>query len=187
MILVFWRNIVYLYPILGGNTAALVHPPGKRNGMADRNEKVMAEVEQRLQRAPDISSRELYEKAQEMDSSIGDLTLRQFNASYVLPFKRKRAARRKSGGSKKKAASTRASSSSTPRGRKRSRSASAGGGGSASSGATSESRGGADRERIRGVLLDFAGDVAEADSKTDFVGVLRKMDRYIDQIEKAAG
>jgi hypothetical protein len=37
------------------------------------------------------------------------------------------------------------------------------------------------------VLLDFAGDVAEADSKTDFVGVLRKMDRYIDQIEKAAG
>ncbi len=114
-----------------------------------------------------------------MDSSVGDLSLRQFNASYVLPFKRKRAANRKGGGSKKKAASTRSASSSAPR--RRGRSASTGGGASSGSG------GGADRERIRGVLLDFAGDVAEADSKTDFVGVLRKMDRYIDQIEKAAG
>lgn len=150
--------------------------------MADRNQQVMTEVEQRLQRAPNTSSRDLYEMAQEMDPSIGDLTLRQFNASYVLPYKRKRAARRKGRGSKKSAAPSRSSSSSTtPRRRGKAASGKRSGGDGGGRG------GGADRERIRGVLLDFAGDVAEAESRSEFVGVLRKMDRYIDQIEKAAG
>lgn len=57
--------------------------------MADRDEKVMQMVERRVKKNPDVSNQELYEKATELNSEIGKLTLRQFHARYPLQVKRK--------------------------------------------------------------------------------------------------
>lgn len=60
--------------------------------MAETNEKVMDMVRQTIMKTPDIGTNELYKKAQKVDSSIGELTLRQFHARYPLQVKRKMAA-----------------------------------------------------------------------------------------------
>ncbi len=60
--------------------------------MAETNEKVMDMVRQAILKQPDIATDELYKKAQKVDSSIRELTLRQFHARYPLQVKRKMAA-----------------------------------------------------------------------------------------------
>lgn len=56
--------------------------------MAETNQKVMDMVRDQLQKNPDIATSELYEKAQKLDSSVKQLTLRQFHARYPLQVKR---------------------------------------------------------------------------------------------------
>lgn len=60
--------------------------------MAETSEKVMDMVRQAIQKKPDVATDELYKRAQKVDASIGDLTLRQFHARYPLQVKRKVAA-----------------------------------------------------------------------------------------------
>lgn len=73
--------------------------------MAETNEKVMSMVDQEIRKNSDITTRELYEKAQKVDGDIANLTIRQFNARYPLQVRRKlapprpRRRRRKKGGS----------------------------------------------------------------------------------------
>lgn len=57
--------------------------------MAATNEKVMSMVDQEIRKNSDITTRELYEKAQKVDSDIANLTIRQFNARYPLQVRRK--------------------------------------------------------------------------------------------------
>ena len=56
--------------------------------MAEANPKVMEMIEAELKKDPDISNPELFEKATSMDSSVGELSPRQFNAMYPLQVKR---------------------------------------------------------------------------------------------------
>lgn len=61
--------------------------------MAETKEKVMEMVRAELDKNPDAETAKLYEKAQKVDKSVKDLTLRQFHARYPLQVKRKKAAK----------------------------------------------------------------------------------------------
>jgi hypothetical protein len=56
--------------------------------MSDVSERIKNMVRRTLAGAPETSNQELYDKAVEMEPSIADLTLRQFNARYPLQVRR---------------------------------------------------------------------------------------------------
>ena len=63
--------------------------------MAQRNEKVFDRVRQELANNPNLGSKELYDLAQGVEKSIGQDSLQQFHARYVLPVKRERGGKSK--------------------------------------------------------------------------------------------
>ena len=118
-------------------------------------------VRQELDQNPDAENKELYEKATKVDSSIEDLTLRQFHARYPLQVKRQKAQKKSGGKGRKK------TSSSSRRKRK---------GGRAS----------VDREKVRATLLQFAKDVSSAEGQAStLIDVLESVDDYVEQVVKA--
>ncbi len=142
--------------------------------MAETNPEVMAMIKDELQKNPDISNQELFEKAQSVDPDIAKLSARQFNARYPLQVKRtvapkkktttRRTARGRTRGETRTAAARRAPA--TPRLSK----------------APTDSR-----DKVRAVLLELARDVAAAEGKGDVVDVIMSIDRYVDRVVKAAG
>jgi hypothetical protein len=152
--------------------------------MAERNEQLLEWVRQELDRQPDLGSGKLFEMARERDDSLADSTLPQFHARYVLPIKRERAAERgggtaKEGGGKarrrtarkpKRGAQAAAVEAEAPKPR---RSRTTGKRGAAGDGS---------RESIRAVFLEFAREFAEADSRTQIVQVLSRVDEYVDRV-----
>lgn len=128
--------------------------------MADRDPEVMAAVEKELKKNPDASVDELLEVATKVNSSMADLTKRQFHARYPLQVKRKlnppkaqparrRAPRKKT---KEKAAS--------PSGH---------------------------RDEVRQIFLRFATDLAAAEERKAVVRVVAGVDSYVDQILETVG
>lgn len=132
--------------------------------MADASEKVMKMVRKELKKNPDAENKDLYEKAQEVDDSIADLSLRQFHARYPLQVKRQLAQKR---GGKKKRKKKKKSRGKSRGGRK--------GGGS----------GGPDREAVRATLLQFAKDVSSAEGKAEMIDLLTGVDEYVDRVVDA--
>jgi hypothetical protein len=143
--------------------------------MADRSAKVQDRIREELAKNPGATTGELQAAARSIDASVAGLSLRQFNAGYVLPLKRKNAAgskkpkaaapvRRKGGRQKQAAAAPK------PAGRAR-----------RTSPAPAPAPVG-DRERARAALLQFAKDFSAAESRPAIVGVLSNLDRYVDQI-----
>lgn len=133
--------------------------------MADANPKVMDMIRGELEKNPDVSNSELLEKAKQIDKSVGQLTARQFNATYPLQVKRAMKPQRKRA-TRKKAPKTTARAASRSGGKP----------------ARNDSR-----DRVRNVLLDLAKDVANAEGKGDVVEVVAGIDRYVDRAIKAAG
>lgn len=131
--------------------------------MVDIKDNVMKMVRRELDKNPDVENRQLYEKANKIDDSIGDLTLRQFHARYPLQVKRQKA--QKAGGRKKKAKSRKRAASR----RKRS---------GAGAGAV-------DRDRIRATLIRFAKEVSAASGKTEMIDLITNVDEYVDDVVKA--
>lgn len=130
--------------------------------MADASEKVMEMVRKELKKNPDAENKDLYEKAQEVDDSIADLSLRQFHARYPLQVKRQLAQKR---GGKKKGKKKKKSRGQARGGRK-------GGGGP-------------DREAVRATLLQFAKDVSSAEGKAEMIDLLTGVDEYVDRVVDA--
>lgn len=124
-------------------------------------DKVMQFVEEQVKKDPRVSSTELYEQAKKLDSSIGKLTVRQFHAKYPLVAKRKLAP--------KKPRKTKAKKKRTSKAKAR----------------TADGK--VDREAVRKVLLQFAKDLATADSQAGTIDVLAGLDKYVEKIEKASG
>lgn len=123
--------------------------------MADKSEQVMEMVRDKLQKNPGIATQELYDQAQKIDKSIGDLTLRQFHARFPLQVKRQMAPKRTTARRGKR------------RGRGRKKAAEV------------------DRAALRDSLLGFAKDLTAAQSKpAEMVDVLANLDKYVDQIVK---
>lgn len=134
--------------------------------MAERNPQVMEMVAKELEKDPEARADALFEKAREIDPSIGDLSLRQFHARYPLPLKRKRSA----GKGRKRRARTRGKAA-APQVRK----------------STPARPKGAPRDEVRRVFLEFASDLARAESRASIVDVLAKVDEYVDRAIERAG
>lgn len=119
------------------------------------NEKVMAMVAEELEKNPNITTKELRQKAEKIDKDIAKLSDRQFHARYPLQIKRRMASSRP-----RRTAPAR-------RGRNRVQADAA------------------DRNAIRSVLLDFARAVAAAEGKADVVDVIGGVDKYVERVVKA--
>jgi len=171
--------------------------------MAQRNEQVLDRVRQELDRQPELGSRQLFEIAKEMEPAMEENSLAQFHARYVLPIKREHAVKRaeKQGGgapSGKKAASKKQTKQPDPQPPKKASSRSKKSGDTAEApsagqaqpaaaarGGESAEQSSAGREQVRVVLMEFALEVAQAESRTDIVEVLRKVDGYVDKVLQA--
>lgn len=127
--------------------------------MADINDDLMAFVEAELKKDPDISSKDLFEKAKESHEAARGLTIREFHARYPLQVKRRQALA--SGGSRRRKSKSRR----TRRSRKNHTAA---------------------RDAVREVLLGFASDLSAAEARKDLVKVLSKVDTYVDKVLEAA-
>ena len=130
--------------------------------MAESSDKLMAFVEAEMKKVPDISSKDLFEKAKAAVPAARDLTVRQFHARYPLQVKRK---------------ASLAAQKNRPRRRKVVR--------RPRSPASSPSSNG-QREAVRTALLKFATDLSAAEQRKDLVKVLANVDTYVDQVLKAA-
>lgn len=143
--------------------------------MATRNEEVFQRMRRELEQSPAPGSRELYALAQELDPSIAQDSMRQFHARYVLPIMREQA--RERGGATPRRTRVRRTREPerAPAARRSPRSAPA---------PSAPAR--QDRDQIRAVLLEFARDFADADSRTEIVGVLSRIDEYVEKIAGTA-
>lgn len=141
---------------------------------AKTDDKVMSVVEKELEKNPDASVDELYEKAKKASPSVSKLTKRQFNARYPLQVKRRKSRKGSTSSrkkAKKKAKTDRRSRKTTP---KRTRRA-------GTAGAT-----GTGREAVRETFMRFASDMASAEERKDLVRFLAGIDGYVDEVLKAA-
>jgi len=128
--------------------------------MPEVDERVMKFVEEALKKNPQIQLQDLYERTVKFDRAMGKLSKRQFNARYPLQVKRRRALKAKARSGKKGGGS---SSRSKPRGAP----------------ATPPDY---SRDAVRGVLLQFATDIAAAEERKDLVKVLAGVDQYVDLV-----
>ena len=137
---------------------------------ARTGDKVMALVEKHLAKNPKVSNADLFERAKKVDAAVGKLSLRQFHAKYPLQVKRRRAPKKRPAARRRPAARPRpAARSRRPRApRKPVVSA-------------------ANRDAVRKSLLKFAKDVSAATNKTETIDILANVDKYVDEIMKAAG
>jgi hypothetical protein len=144
--------------------------------MAQRNQKVYERVRQELGKDPKLGSRELYAVAQSVDKAISGDSLQQFHARYVLPVKREQAAGARGG-------APAARKPGRPR-RAKAAAATATTGGEATARAPRRRRrsAGSDRAQIRAVLLQFAQELTDAESRSSLVQVLGRVDSYVDKI-----
>lgn len=131
--------------------------------MARNEERVMQFVKAELERDPEVTTSELFEKAKKVDAGLSELSLRQFNARFPLQIKRKKsmAASRKGGKSRSRA--------------------------STSSGVDRRRANQSRRDALREVFLRFASNLASAEERKDVVRVLAGVDAYVDEGLKAAG
>lgn len=126
--------------------------------MAEIDAKVMQAVEKALKKNPDATVDELLEVAKKVNSSITELTKRQFHARYPLQVKRKlNPPKRRAKAAKKKRKS---------RGRKR------------------EKSGETPRDQVREIFLRFASDLAAAEERKAVVRVVAGVDKYVDEVLK---
>lgn len=139
--------------------------------MPERNQKVQDRLREELARNPGAGTKELQDVARGVDASVGELSLRQFNAGYVLPLKRsgRRPAKKAktAGGGKTRGRKRSAPEAPKPQARPRGR----------QSAPPAD-----DRERARSALLDFAREFSEAESRAAIVAVMSDIDRYVDRI-----
>ena len=164
--------------------------------MPEHNAEVQSKVQETLEGTPGVTVRELYEMAQSMDPSLSELSLRQFNGSYVLPLKRARA---RAEGTPKSGRSRRGKRAEKAGGRGRGRKTAQGQEATAAEpspprrrspraqqGSEPAAAQGAGKEEVRGVLLEFARDLTAAESALEIIEVMGKLDGYAERILEAA-
>ncbi len=142
--------------------------------MADVNPKVLAMVRREIGKNPAVTNDALKKKAAAIDSSVRKLTRRQFHGTYRLTASRALAS---SGNARRRPTAAGTGKRGATAGTRRPRKAapvSAGTG-----------HGNADRAAVRATLLELVAEVAKAESRTDIIGVLGSLDRYVDRILSA--
>jgi hypothetical protein len=142
------------------------------------SDRIMDMVRHELVENPDVENTVLYEKATLIDpEGMTGVDRRQFNARYPLQVKR-----REMGPRPKKPPGP-------PKARRRPRRAAAGADGAGAAAPVGVDAAGSlsvlrtlAREGVRDVLLRFAQDLANAESRGELVGVVASVDQYVDQI-----
>jgi len=128
--------------------------------MADMDPKVLSAVEEALKKDPKASVDDLFEMAKGISPNVADLTKRQFHARYPLQVKRKLSPPKPRKPKLPKAAARRRRTASMEA---------------------------PARDAIRATLLRFASDLTAAEARKDLVRVIAGVDRYVDEVLKAAG
>jgi hypothetical protein len=139
------------------------------------NEKVLAMVRREVEKNPAVTNDTLLNKAVAIDRSVRKLSRQQFHGTYRLTAARALAPNRR----RRRTARTGSkgpSGDGATKGRERSPAPS----GSAPQAAD------ADRAAVRATLLEFAGEIARAESKADIIAVLSSVDRYVERVVAAA-
>jgi len=129
--------------------------------VAQSDEKLMAFVRSEMEKNPEISTTDLFEKAKASVAAAKELTMRQFHARYPLQVKRQ--ASLAAGGGK----------------RRRRRAA-------RRKGKDAAKAGNAARDAVRGALLKFASDLTAAEERKDLVHVVVHPGQDLHQVLKAA-
>lgn len=142
--------------------------------MPQPNEKVLAMVRREVERDPGVSNAVLAAKAAAIDRSVRKLSKLQFHGTYRLTVARELAAAGRGRAPASAAKKARRGRAATKRSSK--------GPPAMSSAANFDG----ERSAVRAALLEFAGVVAQADSKSDVVRVLSTIDRYVDRVVAAA-
>lgn len=151
--------------------------------MPERNQKVYDRVRQELGKNTNLGSRDLYEIAKKVDESIGGDTLQQFHARYVLPLRREQAGR--AGGASPRAAGSAATAKKTRRGggrRKAAETARPVKQRRVSKALRSAQAAMQERQKARNVLLRFAQEFATAETKSEIIKVMGRLDDYVEQL-----
>jgi hypothetical protein len=163
--------------------------------MAEVNTRVMDMVRRELEKNRSVANEDLFTKAKKIDPSLSRLDIRQFHAKYPLQVKRALSGGRRGGrpagtGARKRgrppgktaaaapAKAARKTGTGRPRGRPRKTAIAAAPPGIAATGSG--------RDAVRGLLLQFARQVAGADGKADVVDVLTSLDGWVDRMMSAA-
>lgn len=147
--------------------------------MAASNTEVLDFVRTTISEQPGIGTRDLYRMASEAYPSVAELTPQQFHGRYFLTAKRALAPRGEAGRTPRpRKKSTRAKQTAPRKQGKRGAAA------AAPAEAERQRPGGAaaSREQVRAVFLQFARDFAGAESRSDIVRVMSKVDDYVDQV-----
>lgn len=143
--------------------------------MADVNQKVLALVRREIERDPHVPNDVLARKAVAIDRSVRKLSKLQFHGTYRLTAARQLAADGRNPAPRKRPVK-RTGRRVTSRGKT-----------PAARTASSTVNADAERTAVRSALLEFASEVAQAESKADVVRVLSTIDRYVDRVVAAAG
>lgn len=143
--------------------------------MADVNQKVLALVRPEIEKDPHVPNDVLARKAAAIDRSVRKLSKLQFHGTYRLTAARQLAADgRGPAGQKRATKLARGSATAATRGTAPARRI-----------ASSSANADAARAAVRVALLEFAGEVAQAENTSDVVGVLSTIDRYVDRVVSA--
>lgn len=145
------------------------------------SERIMDMVRHELVQNPDVANADLFEKAQRLDPAAMDgVDRRQFNARYPLQVKRREMTHRPK--PKADGAAVR---------RRRKKASPDGAGATVGAGAAAAAPPMVSplsvmrtlaRDGVRDVMLRFAQDMANADSRGELVSVVASVDQYVDQI-----
>ncbi|WP_420634896.1 hypothetical protein [Candidatus Palauibacter sp.] len=138
------------------------------------SEDVLAFVKRTLGENPDVKNAVLFAGACEIDASVAQLSPRQFHAKYPLQVKRRMAMAAADQTPVKPAAP------------KRARKPKAAPAAEAAAPVEAPSMGDGDAAGVRGLLMDFARDLAHAGTQAETIEVLARLDAYVDDIMKAA-
>lgn len=150
--------------------------------MAANNAEVLDFVRSTITEQPGIGTRDLYRMASEAFPQVGELTPQQFHGRYFLTAKRALAPKGEGTTPKKpRKKSTRAAKkTAAPRqGKRAARTSEAT---PAAAEAQPQAVQAPSRDKVRSVFLKFARDFASAESRTDIVAVMSKVDDYVDQV-----
>ena len=151
--------------------------------MAAETDPVMAMVEREVEKNPEVTNEELYEKAVKIDPEIAKLDRRQFNARYTLQVKRRLrpAGRRRRAAAPAAARPRRRARAAAGRPVRRVRAPRVAGAPRAA-----RARAPGREDAVRRLLIQFARDAIRAERAGDPIAPIAAVDRYVSQLLRAA-
>jgi hypothetical protein len=145
--------------------------------MAKPNPKILAMVRREVQKNPDISNSVLLDKAVSIDRSLRKLNARQFHGTYRLTVARELAPPKRRARKKKPEIAARPSGRDGRRAEPQR---------VAAPPKQSRSEANSAHTAVRSILLNFAKEIATAETKTDLVNALASIDGYVTRVIAAS-